>query len=221
MNRAAACTLCAEISGTGGTNLYHQLRSPGAPDSRIVLESSGFVAMPSLGHLVDGYMILCSRDHVPSIGASLLHRPGDELVEFVANVRSRLERAFGRDIVLFEHGCGKDSPQLGCGVYHAHLHMVPSALDFSIDRRVAQLHWNPCTLRDLQELGQSPAGYLFYTDPSGNGFATTETNSVPSQFFRRIIAEVALKSAAWNWREFPMADRVAAAVQSIGSTAMS
>jgi hypothetical protein len=217
MNRAAACTLCAEISGSAGTNLYRQLKSDGLPESRILAESSGFIAMPSLGHLVDGYMILCSRDHVPSIGASLHHRPIEELVEFVADVRGRIERLFGRDIVLFEHGCGRNSPQLGCGIYHAHLHMIPSTLDFGIDGRVSQLRWNPCTLQDLQELGDSPSGYLFYTNPLGKGFATTDTSSVPSQFFRRIIADAVLKSTQWNWREFPMADRIASTMHSFSA----
>src|ERR1039457_51218 len=65
MNRAAGCTLCAEISGTRGPNLYRQLKAVGTPESRIVLETSAFVAMPSLGQIVDGYVILCSSDHVP------------------------------------------------------------------------------------------------------------------------------------------------------------
>ena len=211
-NHEATCTLCAEISGTVGPNLYRDLKAPGAPESRIVLDSAAFIAMPSLGQIVDGYTILCSREHVPSIGASLFRAPVSELVEAIDQVRKRMKIIYGKDVVLFEHGCGKHNLQLGCGVNHAHLHIVPVAVDFSTDRRVSRLNWLRCDIHDLEAFAGSDSGYLFYTNPSGQGFASHETDGVPSQFFRQIVADLVLKPDEWDWRAFPYPERVATAV---------
>jgi ATP adenylyltransferase len=212
MKGPMACTLCAEISGMAGpSHLYRSLRPSGTPDSRIFLETSSFVAMPSLGQIVDGYTILCSREHVPSIGASLLQSPITDLVEAIRLVRERIGRTYGTPVVMFEHGGGDRNPQLTCGVNHAHLHVIPSEVDFSDDERVARLAWRRCAVGDLRSFRDLSSGYLFYTDPRGEGFITTETDGVPSQFFRQVLADAVSKSREWNWREFPHLDRVAAA----------
>jgi len=115
-----ACRYCENIfskSSMGETGVQ----------DRILFESEHFVAVPTLGSLVEGWLLIVSKQHLICMGdldPSLL----EELIGFKSQVAGAVEFQYG-SVAIFEHGPSQPKQSLGCGVDHAHLHIVPIECD--------------------------------------------------------------------------------------------
>ena len=87
-----------------------------------VLESSNFVVLPSLGSLLEGWLLLVPREHYVSMGA-LPVAIAPEMEEMKAQLGEQVRSRFG-EVCVFEHGPAFASRKVGCSVDHAHLHIV-------------------------------------------------------------------------------------------------
>lgn len=162
------------------------------PWDTVLFESDNFVVVPTRGAIVEGWLLVVSKEHVLCMGALArgIHR---ELCEIVEHTSSVFEQAYGRPTV-FEHGPSKTGLGIGCGVDHAHLHLVP--LDFSLRSATARslerfrANWVPSaeglgSLKGLHELGRS---YLYLAEP-GASAVHCASDTLPCQFMRRVIAK--------------------------------
>src|SRR5579862_8951840 len=86
-----------------------------------LFESPNFVAVPSLGALVEGWLLLIPKCHVLSLG-SLPDSTHEELNEFKEFLYAALIQCYG-SASAFEHGPIIEKSAVGCGVDHAHLHI--------------------------------------------------------------------------------------------------
>src|SRR5688572_22883211 len=92
-----------------------------------LFESENFSCVPSVGALVEGWLLVVPKNHALScsrIGAG--HR--NEFASFVETVATALQLKYGV-VSLFEHGAGRCRSSIGCGVDYAHLHLVPNCPD--------------------------------------------------------------------------------------------
>lgn len=167
--------------------------------SRLLHATADFVSLPSVSPLAPGHLLVLPRRHV----SSLLQLPllADELVALVATLRRQLEARFG-PTVLFEHGVGVGSAG-GCGVDHAHLHIIPLARTVAANVRSTTIaefgHAPNNTLTSLLANHDAGTSYLFL----GHSLDSLEfwsSEKIPSQFVRRVIATATHKQH-WNWRE--------------------
>lgn len=95
-----------------------------------LLESPNFVVLPSLGALVEGWVLLVPKQHFLSMGAlpdSLI----PEMQDLKRSVCAFLQDTYGT-ASAFEHGPGQKERKVGCGVDHAHLHILPVNFDLSV-----------------------------------------------------------------------------------------
>jgi diadenosine tetraphosphate (Ap4A) HIT family hydrolase len=155
--------------------------------------------MPSVSPLRVGHLLVLPRTHVTScaqVNPTLL----DQLPGIVAELTARLAGAH-RQMLLFEHGVGacRDG---GCGVTHAHLHLVP----------VTTAELASCISRFAYEApGRTPGSLAqCLAKPSRNDtymlMGTCEharlaaRDHVPSQRLRRLVAGV-IGSGAEDWRQ--------------------
>jgi hypothetical protein len=204
------CSLCAEFAGAHRENAFKEL-CDGLPfASRIVEETPRFVALPAFGQLVEGYMLLCARQHILSIGASL-SEPGytKELTALLLRVQERLRLLYTSRSILFEHGAAEPGGSIGCGTDHAHLHVVPAEIDLLPHIEREDLDWRP--IRSLDRLGHLASlgnAYLYYVDVSGQGWVCTVQQSFESQYLRKALARAVGDPQRWDWRQHPMPERV-------------
>ena len=173
------CRICAVASGRyalGGAD-------------RPWLENERYLALTSIGPLVEGWTLAVPRTH----SLNLLNDYTDaSFVRFVRNALSVIEAAYG-SAVVFEHGAQCEGSATSCGTSHAHLHIVP--LKFSLQREAVRfdrsLKWFRCSLNSIKErVGHQE--YLFVADRYEGAETTGEVcvlQSGQSQFFRRVIAE--------------------------------
>jgi diadenosine tetraphosphate (Ap4A) HIT family hydrolase len=180
-----------------------------------LLESENFVVIPSLGSLVEGWVLIVPKKHFICIGAL----PADLLCELEQTktlAAARLGLQYGQ-VCAFEHGPHAVNRQAGCGVDHAHLHVLP--LDF--DLRTAaepfappELGWAPATLESCRTAFHEGQDYLFVEQPIGNGFIASH-RELGSQVLRRAIASRLGVPDQFNWREHPHTEVISRTIQAL------
>lgn len=191
------CEFCRELSGHPD-NRYRQIYRDSA-ETRIVAETSNFVAMPTLGQIFPGSLLILPRFHIETC-AQLSIGYQHELVEFVQSV-SFITKQFG-ELIFFEHGataCTGGS----CGIYHAHLHVVPLPVKVS-PKLLFEEH--RAVTRNLLQTFDSLKGcnhYLLIGDQDNVAFTEVDQLDITpsSQFFRRRLAERFGVDRPWDWRE--------------------
>lgn len=183
------CDFCDEFEG-GQQNSFARLYGSRLP-SRVVAQTETFVAIPSIGQIVQGYLLVIPRRHVTST-ARLTREELGELDSFLTVILSAVSREY-RPPILFEHGVANPSLGNGCGVYHAHMHVVPVELSEPL---VNCVHWSQ--VDDIRNLsGLATSDYLYLRQHTAA--RATAVPLVPSQFMRRRIAEE-LGRPNWDWR---------------------
>ncbi|GAI58450.1 unnamed protein product, partial [marine sediment metagenome] len=96
----AECCLCMELKGELDSEFYH--RYQGVPPNRIIAETENFVVLPSIGQIVEGYLLIVTKAHRGSMGC-LSDVEIIELEGLMERTRFLLTRMYGRPL-FFEHG---------------------------------------------------------------------------------------------------------------------
>jgi ATP adenylyltransferase len=161
--------------------------------------------VPSVGSLVEGWLLAVPQRHV----VALVDLYPEERAQFAA-VTTRFEnvlRSRYGDIVLFEHGPAAEGRLAGCGVDHAHMHLVPTGVDLLKGAAVVapDLRFTRAqNLWDAEDAHNSGRDYVFLRDQAGDSWLAAAEAS-PSQLFRRVLAR-AMNLAEWDWKSDPRLD---------------
>jgi len=157
--------------------------------NRVLFETSNFIVFPTIGALVEGWVMLIPKRHHLCVGAlsdSLLAEL-EALRDFVSMI---IDQHYG-PVAIFEHGPASPRKQVGCGVDHAHLHVVPTHADLiSI---VQGMSFEPLKFQAVEDLQTTSVfyrnglPYLYIEQPVGEAYMATHP-SLQSQLFRRAIA---------------------------------
>lgn len=187
-----ACRFC-RIANGGSEHPYDE----------ILDTSDRFFAIASVGSLVPGWVLICPKNHALNMSE---HYGDPDLTSFRLEVAEQLSRRFESPVRMFEHGTAACSSPTGCGVDHAHVHLV--AHRYPISEGITELpgssDWRPIRASQVGE--HASAEYLFYSDDAQNHdpvgamqLLTTPT----SQYFRRVIARQLGRAAEFDYREHP------------------
>lgn len=198
----SSCGFCAELNDVDQeNNLLRKVIAPKSGiESRVLYETDHFVVMPTLGALVEGYLLIVSKTHYESI----CQIPEELLLEFnevVRKIKGVIWSAYQKNVVCFEHGAVSCSNKFGGCIDHAHLHVVPcnetlsgTIQEFGMD--LVQIpSWG--TLSDVVDKNQP---YLYWEDADGSKYII-QGGFIPSQFFRKIIADHYSIAEQWDWRQ--------------------
>src|SRR5712692_1763618 len=155
------CDFCNEFAG-GTSNAFHS-RYHETPRRRVLFATENFRVFPSIGQLLEGYLLISSLAHYTTMD----EMPTELVAELAAvcgHVRTVLSRIYG-PCIYFEHG-SRGPLNGGCGIYHAHLHATPLA-GASDPANALKLRFPFMELAQLSEISKRSAGllsYLFYQD---------------------------------------------------------
>jgi diadenosine tetraphosphate (Ap4A) HIT family hydrolase len=206
------CDFCNELAG-GRENSFGRLYG-GQPERRVLFRSDNFAVIPSLGQIVEGYLLVLPIEHFKAVG----DLPDHYLEEFVTvcqRVGQILEDQYG-SYIFFEHGTRSEGVG-GCGIYHAHLHAVPipPTLD-PVDTLKAKFPYKQ--MRDLAEIREQSVGmsaYIFYQDSNSRTYLFDTPNLV-SQYMRRTLAAL-LSANDWDWRSAAREGRLLATLDHLST----
>jgi len=185
------CRLCNIISGQ---------RLFGIADQPF-LESDNYIAIPSIGPLIEGWSMVIPKQHK----LSLMHDYGnDEFLEFTTLAHKHISSIYG-NTVMFEHGANSTGSLTGCGVDHAHFHIVPFEHTLIDDIQANGMVWENNKANEIHDLCKN-RDYLFYCDEINTKELLGSThifNNPTSQFFRNIIAKKIGKLEVSDYKKHP------------------
>lgn len=184
-----------------------------------IAATRNFFVVPSLGSTVEGWLLVVPKCHALSTSELSVTLLG-ELDGLVSLLHAILERLWGRT-VLFEHGAGSNHSPLGCGVNHAHLHLVPTAVklrEAAEEAMAASSGKGACVevdrLCELNGTVRCGAEYLFFREDDCHGVILYPRRAA-SQFFRRAIALEAGCPERFDYRKYPLVHNAIATRQRI------
>ena len=183
---------------------------------RPIAETKSFFAVPSLGSLVPGWLLLVPKRQATSL-AQLTLEEAVELKVFASEMTAKLALVYG-EVVQFEHGATVIGSKTGCGVDQAHLHLVPLSNDrFQAAVREEGtklgLKWLGGGLRPFG--GGASSDYLWFS--AGSRSRICIPAQPVSQFFRRCVARAIGLPDSWDYREHPSHDVVKATIQQLAA----
>ncbi|MBI2450928.1 MAG: HIT domain-containing protein [Parcubacteria group bacterium] len=175
--------------------------------NRLIAENSRWYVAATLGQIIGGYTLVIPKVHISCMGALTSHRPGSQ-TEAMLKIAKETCRALSLEyrhsnsatpcpVTAFEHGI------IGQTIKHAHLHLLPTAIDLTQKIRAdfpeSEFEELQYAAR-LQELySKRPEPYLFWTTPNGKSMVCWNPPA-PSQYLRIIIAEILGYPERGNWR---------------------
>lgn len=186
------------------------------PWDRVLFQSPNFVALPTLGAITEGWVLLVSKKHYLCMGALCddLFSELDVFRKFVSHV---LQDCYGA-IGVFEHGPARPKQAVGCGVDHAHLHMLPTACNLISGVQEVfpdPLQWRAVKgIHDVAAFYSAGLPYLYVEQPLGEAYATTHSN-FQSQLFRRVIASSIGRAERYDWRTYHEEQNVESTVRTL------
>jgi diadenosine tetraphosphate (Ap4A) HIT family hydrolase len=168
--------------------------------NRILEETLYAVALPSLGALAEGHILVVPKEHWCSLASIPLNTL--KQLNCVRNrMLNRLCVEYG-PVLQFEHGVVNGQGG-GCGISHAHLHMVPVSLQKKLSS-LLPLRMKPFAIQSLMflpEVVPQNTPYLYIEESNGQAYVYF-VDDLPSQFIRKLICD-ATGSEDWDWRAFP------------------
>jgi diadenosine tetraphosphate (Ap4A) HIT family hydrolase len=196
----SACEFCSELRSPLSSRFY---KVYGAQQgNRIIAEKDGIVAFPTIGQLFRGSLLILPRSHFETV-ADLPSGMLMALAAMLEYLESKVAR-LGTPII-FEHGARCDTGG-GCGIYHAHLHLVPVPGDVYCSDVFPEVQWVRANLFESYDLLRGVNDYLLFRDVRGM-FAGLTIGNRPSsfyhsQYFRRVLANHFGLTSPWDWRAY-------------------
>jgi len=182
-------------------------------EERAIFKTDNFFVIPTKGSIgIEGYLLIVSKEHYEGTG-DMPDELYPELDSLVGHVQRVLQESYGKSALVFEHG-----PRV-CGIHgggcldHAHLHIVPGvdvtpkwAGDMLTRLEQARQFFRIDRVEGFDRIAEiyrrRKSSYLFVESPAGVRYVSEVNIEIPSQYFRRMIAEQT-GSAHWDWRLHP------------------
>lgn len=192
LNMNGLCRFCS--AGRGA--------AVGRADEPLV-RTANYFAIPSIGSLVPGWLLICPYDHRPNLATAYADR---ELTELRMRLADILSRQFAAPVKMFEHGAVLAGSSTGCGVDHAHLHLVPIDIDLLGHQDGQEKHnWSRAPMSSIERVVGASEYLVYSADASAKDpIVDVALPSKPiSQFFRRAIARGLRRPEEYDYRTHP------------------
>lgn len=181
-------------------NNYCRFCNP--PDKeRILYESENFYIMLSLGPIVEGYLLLVSKQHIGCC-ADIPDEQFEEFIFLYEKVKVILKESYG-NVICYEHGRAGSCliPSSGSKhCFHAHMHFIPTKIN--LNELVKKDFKNSILLKDLSQLRKyfllNGSPYLFAEDDKSMNIYPNIVN-LKRQYLRFITSRAINQEELYDW----------------------
>ena len=190
-----------------------------APEKgRILYDSEYFYALLGLGQIVEGYILLVSKQHVRSI-FDLPLKMKEAYLQEKQQLKKLINNVYG-PLVVTEHGrvqsCvveDEEAHDLLC--YHAHQLFFPIEMslgDLSKEGPFEKVFDGTSLFQMNSSLLQDDDEYLLFEDNSDRVFVYKVHGKCPRQYMRYLVARSIGRPELANWAKYPRMEQLAFAL---------
>ena len=186
---------------------------------QVLLTRKDWIVAPTLGAIVPNWLLLIPRDPVLNFRdfSKLRGRSAEQLLY---EVRQHLGLR-NDEIIWFEHGPRIGGTFIGCGLDHAHVHiLVRPSFSFTAftdkARTISELEWVSGPSGEAHDRLACNRSYLI----AGSGdtsIIAQDVETIGSQFFRRVVGLLVEAGEVWDYRRHAHADHVAETIRTFRS----
>ena len=166
----------------------------------ILEETDNFIVIPTLGALVDVYVLIVAKKHLYNMN-TLNKKQKKELFNLIKKYRSIFKNIYGKFPIIFEHGSIKEeSYKSASSVVHAHIHIVNH--NYVNEKDIL----NQLNFKQTDDYNNLNKNYIFYISPNNLKYITYNLKYITynfeyiSQIMRRLIAKDLGFADKYNWR---------------------
>jgi diadenosine tetraphosphate (Ap4A) HIT family hydrolase len=211
-----ACDLCTVLDPQVQDGPLDRHLAPG--QQRRLAANDHAIAVPTIGALVAGYVLVIPARHVLSLGQlnpEQLHGV-ERLAQHMAD---RITAIYGMSVLGFEYGLNQPEARR---IDHGHLHLLPSTADLR--------GWLASRLDgyDIASMTELPAtaqhSYITVrTYPGPLTVFPVPNDASPRIRLREVVAALdeRLDTRAWDWQEFPCGQLIRQTVDDLTGPAAS
>ena len=172
-------------------------------ENTILDETNHFYILPTVGSLVDGYILVVSKRHINSM-SELTKNEMDEYNFIIEKYRNIFRDIYGKYPIVFEHGSPvSDNSIRANSVIHAHSHIVNHAY-LDEPKIIKRLNFKP--IQRIEDI-KSNENYIMYIN--NNNFKYVTYNFEPiSQLMRKLIAKDLKYEDKFDWKKEKFMDNI-------------
>lgn len=192
-----SCEFCKEIEKKPSyfSNIYSSILK-----ERTLLETLNFWVAPTIGQITENSLLLLPKRHFETF-AEVPSKYWPEIVDLL----SIIEDAYNTKMIYFEHG-SKSHTGSSCGVYHAHIHIIPLNKPFDSQVLMGNNAQKKASIFECFNSLADADNYILLKDISGNYYYNTfseENNHLfKSQYFRKWLANHIQGDVEWDWKKY-------------------
>ena len=179
-------------------------------ENTIIEETNNFLILPSIGSLVDGYLLIVSKRHVNSM-ANLSENEKKEYEFLINKYRNLFKKIYNKSPIIFEHGSPiLNSNMKASSVIHAHSHIVNHNFidENSIIKKLKFKEMN-----NLKFLSKDK-NYIMYINSENKYYITNDFKPI-SQILRKIIAKDLGYENMFDWKEYKFLENIYSTIKKV------
>jgi diadenosine tetraphosphate (Ap4A) HIT family hydrolase len=190
------CPLCDELTDDNCLSSFLDLYP--YRESKFLAETNSLVLMPDISPIVPGHLLIVTKNHLSSF-CQVAHCVWGELA-FIKRLAYKISSKYAPPF-FFEHGSCSREPSNSACIAHAHIHVIPAAVD--IVPYLSRVSRHPLSIAPIDMKSAVPrqdSDYFYYEDSLNKGCVIVAPKKpFPRQFIRMVVAkEIGIPE--WDWQ---------------------
>lgn len=178
-------------------------------ENTIIEETDYFYILPTLGSLVDGYILIVTKRHINSM-SELNDNELEEYKTIITKYQNLFNKIYNKTPIVFEHGTpNQNSKMKANSVTHAHTHIVN--INFSNEKEILE-KYNFKEINNLKEI-ETNKNYIKYI--YNNKIYITYNFPSVSQLMRILIAEELNYKDKFDWKKERFDENIISTIERI------
>lgn len=178
-------------------------------ENTIIEETKYFYILPTLGSLVDGYVLIVTKRHINSM-SELNDNELEEYKTIITKYQNLFNKVYNKTPIVFEHGTpNQNSKMKANSVTHAHTHIVN--INFKNEKEILE-KYNFKEINNLKEI-ETNKNYIKYI--YNNIIYITYNFPSVSQLMRILIAEELNYKDKFDWKKERFDENIISTIEKI------
>ena len=177
----------------------------------ILEESDNFYVIPSVGSLVDGYILIVSKKHCNNM-LELDLKSKEEYYDLIYKYREIFKKIYNKYPIVFEHGSSNVDNLSASSIVHAHTHIVNHKF-LDEDKIILELKFKKISICNYNT-NRNFKSYIYYINPGNQTFISFDFKP-KSQLIRYYIAQDLNLIKKYDWNKYIGSNNIKSTIKKI------